>query len=69
LEIWVQEKEPGQVRLKFAVLKHRSGPDPVRSEALVETGEREREREKEGDEAAISSLLASHAVEHNHQVN
>jgi hypothetical protein len=29
----------------------------------------DREREKEGDEAATSSLLASHAVEHIHQVN
>jgi hypothetical protein len=31
----------------------------------------EGEREKDGDEAATSSLLASasHAVEHNHQVN
>jgi hypothetical protein len=29
----------------------------------------DREREKEGDEAATASLLASHAVEHNLQVN
>jgi anti-sigma factor ChrR (cupin superfamily) len=29
----------------------------------------DREREKEGDEAATSSLLASHAVVHNHQIN
>jgi hypothetical protein len=29
----------------------------------------DREREKEGDEAAASSLLASHAVEYNHQEN
>jgi hypothetical protein len=29
----------------------------------------DRKREKEGDEAATSSLLASYAVEHNHQIN
>jgi hypothetical protein len=29
----------------------------------------DREREKEGDEAATSSLLASYAVEHKNQVN
>jgi hypothetical protein len=29
---------------------------------------RERERERGGCEAATSSLLASHAMEHNHQV-
>jgi hypothetical protein len=29
----------------------------------------DRQREKEEDEVATSSLLTSHAVEHNHQVN